>query len=323
MRYVFGDCTLDTERYELHRAGVRIPVRSKVFQLLAYLIAHRDRVVVKDELIAHLWPQQFVGDAALKSCILTARKAVGDTGRRQRIIQTLHGHGYRFVAEVTTGTRPVPANATLAGLSGASAPPALRAEPRPDPVIGVPRSAAHTLEQEHKQVTVLWCTLAHATRLATHLGPEVMHNLMHEVLTVAQRTMQRYEGTITQYLGDGFLALFGAPVAHEDHARRAVLAALELQQRLRTCDTGRTLPQDVTLAVRIGLHTGPVVVGYLDSDPPRLYTAASETTHAATRLLSLAAPDTVVLSDATYRLVRDEVWADPCGSLAVWRPLPR
>ena len=104
MRYVFDDCTLDTERYELHRAGVRIPVRSKVFQLLAYLIAHRDRVVVKDELIAHLWPQQFVGDATLKSCILTARKAVGDTGRRQRIIQTLHGHGYRFVAEVTTGT---------------------------------------------------------------------------------------------------------------------------------------------------------------------------------------------------------------------------
>ena len=229
MRYMFGDCTLDTERYELHPAGVRIPVRSKVFQLLAYLIAHRDRVVVKDELIARLWPQQFVGDAALKSCIMTARKAVGDTGRRQRIIQTLHGHGYRFVAEVTTGTRPVPVNATLAGLSGASAPPALRAEPRTDPVIGVPRSAAHTLEQEHKQVTVLWCTLAHATRLAIHLGPEVMHNLMHEVLTVAQCTMQRYEGTITQYLGDGFLALFGAPVAHEDHARRAVLAALELQ----------------------------------------------------------------------------------------------
>jgi DNA-binding winged helix-turn-helix (wHTH) protein len=74
MRYVFGDCTLDTEYYELHRAGVRIPVRPKVFQLLAYLIAHRDRVVMKDEMIAYLWPQQFVGDAALKSCLMTARK---------------------------------------------------------------------------------------------------------------------------------------------------------------------------------------------------------------------------------------------------------
>jgi predicted ATPase len=143
-----------------------------------------------------------------------------------------------------------------------------------------------------------------------------MHTLMHEVLAVAQRIMQRYEGTITQYLGDGLLALFGAPVAHEDHARRAVLAALELQQRLRLCHTDLTLPQDVTTAVCLGLHTGPVVVGYLDSDPPRLYTAVGETTQTIARLLSLAAPGTVVLSEATYRLVRDKVWADPCGSLA-------
>ena len=93
MRYVFDDCTLDTERYELRRASVRVPLRSKVFQLLAYLIMHRDRVILKDELIAHLWPNQFIGDTALKSCIMTARKAVGDAGRSQRIIQTLHGHG--------------------------------------------------------------------------------------------------------------------------------------------------------------------------------------------------------------------------------------
>jgi predicted ATPase/class 3 adenylate cyclase len=317
MRYVFGDCILDPERYELHRAGVRIPVRSKVFHLLAYLITHRDRVVLKDELLARLWPQQFVGDAVLKSCIMTARKAVGDTTRRQRIIQTLHGHGYRFVAAVTTEDQPAPASAVLPGPSGASAPPALRAETRPDPGTGVPHTAVHPLEQEHKQVTVLWCTLAHATTLATRLDREAMHALMHAVLAVAQRTMQRYEGTITQYLGDGFLALFGAPVAHEDHARRAVLAALELQQQLGMGRTGLTLPQDITLAVCIGLHTGPVVVGYLDGDPLRLYTAVSETTQVATRLLSLAAPGTVVLSEPTYRLVCDEVWANPCGSLAV------
>jgi DNA-binding winged helix-turn-helix (wHTH) protein len=156
MRYVFGDCTLDTEYYELHRAGVRIPVRPKVFQLLAYLIAHRDRVLMKDEMIAYLWPQQFVGDAALKSCLMTARKAVGDTARSQRIIQTRHGHGYRFVAVVTTGDQPAPTSATLPALSGASAPPATRAEIMPDHVSAVPHSTDHTLEQEHKQVTVLW-----------------------------------------------------------------------------------------------------------------------------------------------------------------------
>jgi DNA-binding response OmpR family regulator len=75
MRYVFDDCTLDTERYELRRASVRIPLRPKVFQLLAYLITHQDRVVLKDKIVEHLWPHQFIGDTALKSCILTARKA--------------------------------------------------------------------------------------------------------------------------------------------------------------------------------------------------------------------------------------------------------
>lgn len=317
MRYVFGDCVLDTECYELHRAGVRIPLRRKVFQLLAYLIAHRDRAVVKDELVAHLWPEQFVGDAGLKSCIMAARKAVGDAGRRQRIIQTLHGHGYRFVAAVTLEDQEPPARAALSELSGTAAPRAATGETVPDPNTAVRHPLAQTLEREHKQVTVFWCTLAHAPALAAQLGPEAMHSLMQAVLAFAQRTVQRYEGTITQYLGDGFLALFGAPVAHEDHARRAVLAALELQQRLRTCPTGLALPPGTTLAACIGLHTGPVVVGYLDNDPQRLYTAVGETSHLATRLLPLAAPGTVVLSAATYRLVHDEVWVDACGSLAV------
>jgi hypothetical protein len=106
-------------------------------------------------------------------------------------------------------------------------------------------------------------------------------------------------------------------LAHKDHARRAVLAALELLPQLYTCSTGLTLPQDIILVGCIGLHTGPIVVGYLDSDPPRLYTAVSKTTHVVTRLLSLAAPGTVVLSETTYRLVRHEVWAVPWGSLVV------
>src|SRR5262249_39796519 len=200
--------------------------------------------------------------------------------------------------------------------------PAPRVETRSGPVTGMPHHAVRPLEQEHKQVTVLWCTLAHATTLATQLGPEAMHTLMQEVLALAQRTMQRYEGTITQYLGDGFLALFGAPVAHEDHARRAVLAALELQQRLHDCRTGLALSQDAALAVGIGLHTGPVVVGYLDSDPPRLYTAVGETTHVLPPLLPLATSGAVVMSEATYRLAHDEVWAEACGRLELAETAP-
>jgi DNA-binding winged helix-turn-helix (wHTH) protein len=201
MRYVFGNYTLDTERYELRRAEVRIPLRPKVFQLLTYLIAHCDRVVLKDEIIAYLWPNQFIGDTALKSCIMTARKAVGDAGRSQRIIQTLHGHGYRFVAAVTPEEQGPLASAALPGLSRASAPLVPSVETVPCSVTAVHHPSTPLLEQEHKQVTVLWCTLAHATALATHLGPEAMHSLMSEVLAAAQHTIQRYEGTITQYMG--------------------------------------------------------------------------------------------------------------------------
>lgn len=100
MRYVFGDYMLDTQRYELHRAGVPIRVWPKVFDVLAYLIVHRDRLVSKQELLEHFWPQQVVGEAALNSCIKAVRRAAGDIGQEQRLIHTLHGRGYRFVAAI-------------------------------------------------------------------------------------------------------------------------------------------------------------------------------------------------------------------------------
>ena len=100
MRYLFGDYVLDTQRAELHGAGAPIKLRRKVFQVLAYLLAHRDRVVPKHELLEHLWPDQFVGDAVLKACITALRKALGEQGRAPRFVRTLHGQGYRFVAAV-------------------------------------------------------------------------------------------------------------------------------------------------------------------------------------------------------------------------------
>jgi class 3 adenylate cyclase/tetratricopeptide (TPR) repeat protein len=314
MRYVFGGYSLDTECYELRHAGVRIPLRPKVFQLLAYLLIHRDRVVLKDELVEHMWPNQFIGDTALKSCMMTARKAVGDAGRTQRVIQTLHGHGYRFVAAVTIEDQTPPARVTLAGLSTASAPLKSAHETVLGPPVPPP-TPLQALEWEYKQVTVLCCALAHATTLATRLGPETMHALIQEVLALVQRTVQHCEGTITQYLGDSFMALFGAPLTHEDHARRAVLAALELQQCLRAYRSVAALPKGVSLAAGIGLHTGPIVVGPLASEGQRLYTAVGETMSLASRLQSLAAPGAVLISEATYQLVCDEIQSETCGTI--------
>jgi hypothetical protein len=94
------------------------------------------------------------------------------------------------------------------------------------------------LEGERKQVTVLFCDLANSTPMAERIGPEAMHILLNRFFELALQEVHRYEGTINQFLGDGFMALFGAPLAHEDHAKRAVLAALALQRTLQEAHLG-------------------------------------------------------------------------------------
>jgi class 3 adenylate cyclase/DNA-binding winged helix-turn-helix (wHTH) protein/tetratricopeptide (TPR) repeat protein len=345
MRYVFGDYTLDTQRYELHCARARVHLRPKVFQVLAYLLAHRDRVVPKAELLEHVWPGQFIGDATLNSCIMAVRKALRDGGRTPYFLHTVYGQGYRFVAPVEERAH-LAADATplvalpIAGALHPLAPhgdegwdeggtPTIRPTLHP-PLPPLPAGAgalhetqpplANTPGGEHKQVTVLCGALAEAPALAGRLGPEAMHHLMHTVLALAQEVLQRYEGMLTHVSGEGFLALFGAPLAQEDHARRAVLAACELRQRLRTLEMGPGQPPGV--AVCLGLHTGPVVVGPLAHDPQRPYTAVGDTLLRATQLQSLARPDILLVSAATYALVQDEVQGEACDTLALDGPSP-
>jgi predicted ATPase/DNA-binding winged helix-turn-helix (wHTH) protein len=100
MRYVFADYELDTQLYELRHAGQPCPLEPQVFNVLLYLLQHRDRVVTRDELLAQLWPNQFISEVTLNHRVMAARKAIGDSGRAQRCIQTLHRRGYRFIAEV-------------------------------------------------------------------------------------------------------------------------------------------------------------------------------------------------------------------------------
>ena len=103
LKYSFEDFQLDTELYELRRAGASVPVEPQVFDLLAYLVEQHNRVVPKDELIEHIWPEKYISEAALNSRLMAARKALGDSGREQRLIRTLYGRGYRFVGTVANG----------------------------------------------------------------------------------------------------------------------------------------------------------------------------------------------------------------------------
>ena len=126
MIYYFEDYTLDLQRYELRYAGKLVKLEPQVFDVLAYLIQHHDRVVSKDELLEQLWPGRVVSETTLTSRLMAARRAVGDRGREQRVIQTLHGRGYRFIADVTLADRP-PAPMP------AASPPPLASEPSTQP----------------------------------------------------------------------------------------------------------------------------------------------------------------------------------------------
>ena len=273
MRYLFGDYVLDTQRAELHGEGAPIKLRRKAFQVLAYLLAHRDRVVPKQELLEHLWPDQFVGDEVLKACITALRKALGEKGQAPHFVRTLHGQGYRFVAPVEAREH----------LPTDDAPPALhcragegtthRAE-GPSPAFAplladLGSTPSEAQDGEHKHITVLCGALADVPALTARLGPEGLYRLLQAWLALVQEVVHRYEGTLTSSTGESFTALFGAPVAQEDHARRAVLATLDLRER---CQTHLTLPAPVNgsaITMQLGLHSGLVVVGDLGAPPQR------------------------------------------------------
>src|SRR5205823_3795236 len=177
-------------------------------------------------------------------------------------------------------------------------------------------NSRNALEGERKQVTVLFCDLANSTPLAEILGPEAMHGLLEEFFELGLNEVHRYEGTINQFLGDGFMALFGAPLAREDHAHRAVLAALGIQRALHERASGAPRLAE-ELEVRIGVNTGLVVVGKIGDNLRMDYTAVGDTTHIAGRLEQLAEPGSIVISEATYRLVRGYVRAEDLGGLSV------
>jgi DNA-binding winged helix-turn-helix (wHTH) protein len=104
MVYRFGACVLDTQQHRLQRAGQPLSVRAKVWQVLLYLLEHRERTVLKQELCEQVWPQHFISDATLESTVRAARQAIGDSGRAQQMIRTVYGYGYRFI--MTVEVRP-------------------------------------------------------------------------------------------------------------------------------------------------------------------------------------------------------------------------
>src|SRR5919197_3133847 len=161
----------------------------------------------------------------------------------------------------------------------------------------------HPPEAERRQLTVLFCDLVDSTVLATQLDPEELREVVRAYQATCAKVIGRFEGTIAQYLGDGLLVYFGYPRAHEDDAPRAVRAGLGMIEAVAQLNTRLEPERGVQLAVRLGIHTGLVVVGDMGGGPRQELLALGETPNLAARLQGVAAPNTVVISAATVPLL--------------------
>ena len=198
------------------------------------------------------------------------------------------------------------------------------AAPGRAPVNGTPTHLAErilssrtALEGECKAVTVLIADLEGARELLAARDREEARALLEPVLEHMTEAVHRFEGTVDQVLGDGIVALFGAPVVHEDHAMRACYAALRMQEAVKRHADGLRRRHGQVVRIRVGLHSGEVRVRGIGSDLRMAYSAVGQTTQLAARMEELAAPGAIVLSAATLEQVEGHVEVNPLGLRAL------
>ena len=207
---------------------------------------------------------------------------------------------------------------------GAAAAEAPTAPPQHVPLTYTPPHLAEqiltsrsALEGERKQVTVLFADLKGSMELLADRDPEEARQLLDPVLERMMAAVHRYEGTVNQVMGDGIMALFGAPLAHEDHAVRACYAALAMQAAVKQYAAEVQRSHGVPVQIRVGLNTGAVVVRAIGSDLHMDYTAVGQTTHLAARMEQMALPGSILLTQATLRLAEGYVQVTPLGPMPV------
>jgi class 3 adenylate cyclase/tetratricopeptide (TPR) repeat protein len=173
------------------------------------------------------------------------------------------------------------------------------------------------LEGERKQVTVLFADLKGSMELLADRDPEEARKILDPVLELMMEAVHRYEGTVNQVMGDGIMALFGAPVAHEDHGVRACYAALRMQEQIRRYAERARREHGALVHVRVGVNSGEVVVRSVGSDLRMDYTAVGQTTHLAARMEQMAMPGSILITAGTLRLTEGYVEVEPLGPVAI------
>ncbi|HET9810059.1 MAG TPA: adenylate/guanylate cyclase domain-containing protein, partial [Candidatus Limnocylindria bacterium] len=192
----------------------------------------------------------------------------------------------------------------IAAAQGASTPSSLASQPAnvDSASLQVPALGAATLGEQRKVVTILFADLSGSTPLAEKLDPEDLRRILASYFNQLARQIRRYEGTIDKYIGDAVMAVFGAPISHEDDAERAIRAALAMQESIAKLNDDLAREHGVRLALRIGINTGEVVAGLLGGDVQSAYTVVGDAVNTAQRLESVAGLGQVLVSETTQRL---------------------
>lgn len=295
-----GDWLVDPATRRISRGETARRVSPKAAQVLSMLAEAAGGVVSRKELLDRAWPEVTVGEEVLTQAIAELRRAFQDSARAPLFIETVHKAGYRLLAPV----RRAGAAEQEPAIEKPAPPPREPEQEAED------QTAIFVLGREHKQVTVLDCALSNAAALAGQMDAETMADTVDSLHQIARTVIDRYEGTVAQWQGDGLVALFGAPRALEDHPRRAVSAAIELMRRFEADSAlGDKAVTDRHLS--IGIHTGPAVVGLRETGSREIFTAIGVTTETAKQLRLAAAPGVLLASQVTYDSIGSEVAASP------------
>ncbi|MFL6234935.1 MAG: AAA family ATPase [Thermoanaerobaculia bacterium] len=277
-----GEWTVHHAEGTLSSQGRSLRLEPRVMDVLVHLASTPGKVISKEELLQAVWEGAIVEEGALSQVIHSLRKALGDNARQPQYIQTIPKRGYRLLAPVVSGET---------GAEAAS--PEAR-----------PSSGSH-LAGERRQVTVVCCELVAAAGLSgppQAFDPETLHELMPRLRAVADRVTRRYDGQLGGSLGgQRMLIYFGYPQAHEDNARRAVRAALELVDQVARMSADSDWERPIALALRAGVHTGLAVVAVPPQDQEPMTLGA--TLDLAVTLQSLVEPGRVLVSPATCSLI--------------------
>jgi DNA-binding winged helix-turn-helix (wHTH) protein len=317
MIYYFAPCAFDDERGEVRRAGEVVRLEPQGLAVLRYLLANRERVVSRDELLEQCWSESYVSDGALSRCLSRLRQALGHDRRASPIIETVHRRGYCFVAQVretAERTAPGPASSEpsalapelLANHGPPSEPPQAGADP-PTASLSSPSEPvfppAPTPMAERRSLSVLSCILTESDRLFQHLDAEDYYDLMQTFHATCVERVVPYEGHVSQPSDAGLLVYFGYPHAHDDAAQRAVHSGLAIAEAVRHGALDAWALPGTPQAVRVGIATGMMIVSADSAPAVALALGVGSASSLAPRLAALAPPGGVVISEATMRLV--------------------